>query len=75
MQQTSKWEKHLPYLVCIIQSLKTMKIQGKYQHTGAILDNRATVVSYAHVLVLWKDPKSLPLGARSRECDNKRTKN
>ena len=24
--------------------------------------------------VLWKDPKSLPLGARSRECDNKRTK-
>ena len=32
------------------------------------------LVSYAHVLVLWKDPKSLPLGARSFECDNKRTK-
>ena len=47
MQQTSKWDKHLPYLhigtLRVHNSvLKTIKIQREYQHTDAILDNKVS---------------------------------
>ena len=53
MQQTSKWEKHLPYLHVLTLSVhnsvsENLKFQRKYQHMDAILDNRAS--QYAHVL-------------------------
>ena len=47
MQQTSKWEKHLPYLyvgtlrVHYLFSENYKNLNKKKQHTGAILDNRA----------------------------------
>ena len=77
MQQTNKWQAHLPFLHlekkfegCIIQSLKTIKIETKNQHTDAIFDNRTSQFC-ACVESCVKSLKSLPVGPRSHKCDNK----
>ena len=66
MQQTSKWEKHLPYL-----HVGTLRV---YNSVSENYKNSKKIPVMRKSWVLWKDPKSLPLGPRSHECDNKQTK-
>ena len=71
MQQTSKGEKHLPYLHVGTLSVHN-SVSENYKNSKKILahgcldilDNRATVVSYAHVLGLKERSQVITFGTQ-----------